>query len=469
MRPSFWKTIRVLLLIVLIVLIGIQFVRPPLDNPPVTADLTAPPEVKRVLVRACYDCHSNETHLAWFDQPAPAYWLVVGDVRKARAVLNFSSWDSLPRAQQAATLFESIMQIEQKAMPLSQYTFLHHGGIVTAEELDVLKKYALTMAYKAIFDSARDGAAAAQYAMWIDAGGADPGKALAAGTTVKAEYNGVTYAEVANWINWQPVSTTERYDNGTLRMIVANDLAVRAIRVGHTHPYPDGAIFAKAAYAQDPDSNGLIRAGAFLQVEFMIRDSKKYPETFGWGWARWVKGLEMKPYGQDASFVTSCMNCHRPVASTDYTFTFPLSDTVRLSNPLDGMPDGPGSRPLRSRFITSFVDTRTHTMSTLYGNDTAVSCARSGVPYKPGSMLTLVNWTQREDPHWFGGRIPQHIASAEVTLLSSGGEWSYRCYEGPGLIRKDAPAGSSAQRVQYITAKKASVVPMGTIDGRPGQ
>lgn len=452
MPQSFRKPIRVLFFIVLIVLIGIQFVRPPLDNPPVTGDLKAPPEVKQVLERACYDCHSNQTRLAWFDEPAPAYWFVVEDVHAARAVLNFSNWDSLSKGQQAANLFESIMQIEQHAMPLSQYTFLHHGGVITADELAVLKSYALTLAYKAKFDSARDRAAAQQYGMWISAGGADPARAVAAAGSVKPEYNGIGYEPLANWINWQPVSTTERYDNGTLRVILGNDVAVKAIREGRTNPYPDGAIFAKAAYAQNPDSAGEIRAGAFVQVEFMIRDSKKYAGTFGWGWARWVKGLAMKPYGQDANLVTSCMNCHRPLASTDHTFTFPLSDTVRL----------------HSRFITSFVDTSTHTMSTLYGNEMAVNCARSGIAYKPGSTLTLVTWTQREDPHWFGGRIPQRIASEETVVYTTGGEVNYRYYAGPGMTRKVVPAGSSTDRVQYITAKKASVVPIGAIEDRSG-
>ena len=429
-----------------------------------TADLTAPPEVKSTLERACYDCHSNETHLAWFDQPEPAYWFVTKDVLAARAVLNFSNWDSLSKAQQAAMLFESIMQIEQKAMPLSQYTFLHHGGIVTADELRVLKKYALTMAYKAKFDSARDRAAAAQYAMWIDKGGAVPDEAVAAAAAIKEEYNGVHYQDLANWINWQPVSTTERYDNGTLRVILGNDVVVRAIREGHTHPYPDGSIFAKAAYAQNPDTSGEIRAGAFLQVEFMIRDSKKYANTFGWGWGRWVKGLEMKPYGQDASFVTSCMNCHRPVASTDYTFTFPLRDTTQLH---DLLPDSLGSMPLRGRLITSFVSPAAGTMSTLYGNAIATGKARSGQAYSSGAVLALVRWTQKDDPHWFGGRIPKEIAAVELLRFGADGKPEYSCYAGPQLAKKTQDPVAVARRVQYITAQKASVVPIGAIDDRP--
>src|SRR6202000_2209502 len=199
-------------------------------------------------------------------------------------------------------------------------------------------------------------------------GGAVPDGAVAALATVKDEYNGVAYQDLADWINWQSVSTTEIYCNGSLRMILGNDVVVRAIREGHTNPYPDGAIFAKAAYAQNPDSSGDIRAGAFLQVEFMIRDSRKYAKTFGWGWGRWVGGLAMNPYGHDASFVTECMNCHRPVAATDYTFTFPLSDTMQLFDQAAIMPDSIGGRPLRGRLITSFVTPADSTMSTLYGN-----------------------------------------------------------------------------------------------------
>ena len=466
MRSTFLKTISILFFIGLVVFIGIQFVRPPLDNPSVTGDLKAPPEVKRVLERACYNCHSNATRLAWFDEPAPAYWLVVEDVKKARAVLNFSNWDSLAKGQQAGKLFESIMQIEQHAMPLSQYTFLHHGGIVTADEIAVLKKYALTLAYKPKRDSAREHAAATQYGLWIDAGGAIPDGSYTPVAAIKNEYNGVTYQDLADWINWQPVSTTERYDNGSLRVILANDVAVQAIREGHTNPYPDGAAFAKAAYAQNPDSSGEIRAGAFLQVEFMIRDSKRYAPYFGWGWARWVGGLAMKPYGHDASFVTECLNCHRPVGSTDHTFTFPLSDTMQLYDQAAALPDSIGGLPLRGRLITSFVNPGAGTMSTLYGNRTAAHNARSCETYSSGAILALVSWSQRDDPHWFGGRIPKEIAAVELLRFGPDGKPDYVCYTGPKLTKKALDAAEVEQRVQYITTKKASVVPLATIDDR---
>src|ERR1700680_5121966 len=61
-------------------LVAIQFIRPAIPHPPATADLAAPPEVKQILKTSCYDCHSNQTTLAWFDKIAPAYWLVASDV-----------------------------------------------------------------------------------------------------------------------------------------------------------------------------------------------------------------------------------------------------------------------------------------------------------------------------------------------------------------------------------------------------
>ncbi len=116
-----------------IAFVGIQFIRPELRNSPVTADLQAPPEVKQILKTSCYNCHSNETTLSWFDEPAPAYWLVARDVKEGRERLNFSEIAKLPPAQQQAILFESVSQIELGAMPLLAYQRLHPESVITPE------------------------------------------------------------------------------------------------------------------------------------------------------------------------------------------------------------------------------------------------------------------------------------------------------------------------------------------------
>ena len=105
---------------------------------------------------------------------------------------------------------------------------------------------------------------------------------------------------------------------------MGNDVAIRAIAENHINPWPDGTAFAKIAWLQQADDKGFVRTGAFFQVEFMIRGSKKYAGTLGWGWARW-RGADLKPYGKDADFVNECVGCHKPLGATDYVFTEPIA------------------------------------------------------------------------------------------------------------------------------------------------
>jgi hypothetical protein len=108
-----------------------------------------------------------------------------------------------------------------------------------------------------------------------------------------------------------------------MREILGNEVAVNAIAENHINPWPDGTAFAKVAWYQQPDEKGFVRTGAFFQVEFMIRNSKKYADTLGWGWARW-RGADLKPYGKDATFTGECVGCHKPMRDADYVFTEPI-------------------------------------------------------------------------------------------------------------------------------------------------
>ena len=187
------KRVRVIIVVLFVVFLALQFFRPSLDNPLVTGEIKAPPEVKAVLERACYDCHSNQTRLRWYDQVVPVYWSVAQDVKDGRAAMNFSNWDSLSKFGQMFDLFGAVFMIETKSMPLSSYTFLHHGGIVTGDELAVLKRYVapLGFAYRLALDTAGVRVADEAYDNWKQA------TRLA---TAKDEPNGIAYdAELANY------------------------------------------------------------------------------------------------------------------------------------------------------------------------------------------------------------------------------------------------------------------------------
>ena len=63
-------------------------------NPPVAAEpLWDSPQTRDLAVRACFDCHSNETEWPWYSNVAPISWLVQRDVEEGREELNFSEWD----------------------------------------------------------------------------------------------------------------------------------------------------------------------------------------------------------------------------------------------------------------------------------------------------------------------------------------------------------------------------------------
>jgi hypothetical protein len=298
-------------LVIAVFLLAIQFVRPSRPTPPVTADLEVPADVKQVLKKSCYGCHSNETKLAWFDLPVPAYWIVRDHVLDARTHINFSEIGKLPLAQQKGVLYEGVMQVTRGAMPIPAYVAFHPEAKVSDQDLNVLKNYLASISPAP--PTAADDTGAEQYEKWI-ATGNELSKPAAAP-------NGIAFP--SDYKNWKPISSTDRFDNNTIRQILGNDIAIKAIAENQINPWPDGATFAKIAWLAQIGPDGVIRPGPFFQVEFMIRDRQKYSNTLGWGWARW-RGADLKPYGKDGKFVDECVGCHRPLSDTNYVFTEPI-------------------------------------------------------------------------------------------------------------------------------------------------
>jgi hypothetical protein len=79
-----------------VVLLGIQAV--PYGhrhtNPPVRKEPRwDTPQTRELTVRACFDCHSNQTVWPWYSNIAPVSWLVQRDVESGRRELNYSEWD----------------------------------------------------------------------------------------------------------------------------------------------------------------------------------------------------------------------------------------------------------------------------------------------------------------------------------------------------------------------------------------
>jgi len=131
---------------------GAQFVRPARTNPDVDeartaqAHLDMPPEVRSILRRACYDCHSNETVWPWYSNVAPASWFLTDHVDHGRKHLNFSDWTQPQRHAEsrdpAAQLEEIYKEVGARNMPLGSYLILHPEAKLSDRDIGVICDWA---------------------------------------------------------------------------------------------------------------------------------------------------------------------------------------------------------------------------------------------------------------------------------------------------------------------------------------
>ena len=105
--------LKYILITLIVVLIGIQFIPVERINPPVTSEITAPPEVKKILKESCYDCHSNETDWPWYSYVAPVSFFVANDVNHGREHINLSEWDKVKMEDRIKVKEEMWEEVEE--------------------------------------------------------------------------------------------------------------------------------------------------------------------------------------------------------------------------------------------------------------------------------------------------------------------------------------------------------------------
>ena len=136
-----WKRF---LFILAVVAIAIQLVPISRTNPAGRGEPEAPPEVRSVLRRACYDCHSHETRWPWYASVAPVSWLVGSDVAEGRQELNFSQWEALSPERQAKRRRRIGREVASGDMPPWYYVVMHPSAKLSAEDRRSLQSWAST-------------------------------------------------------------------------------------------------------------------------------------------------------------------------------------------------------------------------------------------------------------------------------------------------------------------------------------
>jgi len=130
MSMKFLKWIVIVVVLAFIILQFIPYGRNH-TNPPVMSEPNwDSPATRELAVRACYDCHSNETVWPWYSNIAPVAWLIQKDVDSGRRHLNYSDWENTREKG------EVIEAISEGYMPPSQYLLMHKDAKLTSDEKD---------------------------------------------------------------------------------------------------------------------------------------------------------------------------------------------------------------------------------------------------------------------------------------------------------------------------------------------
>jgi len=144
--------------------------------------------------------------------------------------------------------------------------------------------------------------------------------------------NGLAFSEFRGYEGWQTVATSQ--NEKLVSVIVANPVMINAYQAGvpgNGKPFPDGAKMAKIHW--DPKKNQYFPdttvPGALHDVDFMVKDSKRFPDSAGWGYAffryeaasdtfRPATVADNPPQANDAKCGFAC---HTIAKTKDYVFT----------------------------------------------------------------------------------------------------------------------------------------------------
>lgn len=134
------KIFKRIMMILLLVFIGIQFVPTELNtsNEILETDFTntfvVPEQIQNILEVSCYDCHSNNTKYPWYNKIQPIRWILEDHINEGKEELNFSEFGSYSKRRMKSKLKSIISQIDDNEMPLSSYTIIHRDAKLTDVE-----------------------------------------------------------------------------------------------------------------------------------------------------------------------------------------------------------------------------------------------------------------------------------------------------------------------------------------------
>jgi hypothetical protein len=137
--------------------------------------------------------------------------------------------------------------------------------------------------------------------------------------------NGLAFSEFRGFEDWPTVAVSQT--GNLIEVILGNPVMIRAYRAGvpgNGKPFPDGAKMAKIHWnakksAEAPDPTTV--PDTLHDIDFMVKDSKRFPKTGGWGYAQFNHDTASDTFTPDGSGADCGFSCHTIVKAKDYVFT----------------------------------------------------------------------------------------------------------------------------------------------------
>ncbi len=142
------KLFKKIFLFILIVFIGIQFIRPAYNtsekvlSTDILSVIAVPGNIENILKNACYDCHSNHTRYPWYMNIQPMGWMMAKHINEGKENLNFSEFGMYTKRKQANKLRAMATSIKERTMPIRSYKMMHPDSKLNEDDIKTVVAWA---------------------------------------------------------------------------------------------------------------------------------------------------------------------------------------------------------------------------------------------------------------------------------------------------------------------------------------
>ncbi|QHT66670.1 heme-binding domain-containing protein [Rhodocytophaga rosea] len=139
-----------ILIALLIILVGIQFIRPAPNNGEASGNkdftnyVQVPEHIKTTLQASCFDCHSNHTNYPWYASVNPIGLWLNHHIEEGKSELNFSDFSTYDLKRMDHKLEETAEEVQEGHMPLPSYTLIHTDTKLSQEQVKQIVEWVKT-------------------------------------------------------------------------------------------------------------------------------------------------------------------------------------------------------------------------------------------------------------------------------------------------------------------------------------